>query len=80
MLRSMRKLLVAFVLASALAIPAFAQHRSSHSSSSTRIIYGGGKHTTSHGGAYLGGSSGSSHKGGHYKNSATGNHYGKHKP
>lgn len=43
-----------------------------------RPYYGGGKHTTSHGGYYQGGS-GSSHKGGHYKNYSTGNHYGIHK-
>jgi hypothetical protein len=40
--------------------------------------YGGGRHTTSHGGKYPGGR-GSSHKGGHYKSSNTGNHYGTHK-
>jgi hypothetical protein len=42
------------------------------------VHYGGGHHTSSHGGHYAGGS-GSSHKGGHYKNSHTGNHYGTHK-
>ncbi len=40
--------------------------------------YGGGKHTSSHGGAYQGGS-GSSHKGGTYKNGKTDDQYGKHK-
>jgi hypothetical protein len=39
--------------------------------------YGGGHHTSSHGGSY--GTSGSSHKGGHYT-SRTGSHtYGTHK-
>ncbi|MGE0278495.1 MAG: hypothetical protein AB7M05_19525 [Alphaproteobacteria bacterium] len=47
-------------------------------SSGSRTYYGGGKHTTSHGGHYTGGK-GSSHKGGTYKNAASGNHYGKHK-
>ena len=40
--------------------------------------YGGGKHTTSHGGSYSGGK-GSSHKGGHYVNSKTSSTYGTHK-
>jgi hypothetical protein len=43
-----------------------------------RISYGGGHHTTSHGGTYVG-SSGSSHKGGSYRNFSTGNQYGSHK-
>ncbi|MGL3104689.1 hypothetical protein [Bradyrhizobium sp. BR 1432] len=43
-----------------------------------RVSYGGGHHTTSHGGSYLGGS-GSSHRGGTYVNSRTGNRYGTHR-
>jgi hypothetical protein len=43
-----------------------------------RVYYGGGRHTTSHGGIFVGGS-GSSHKGGTYVNARTGNLYGKHK-
>jgi hypothetical protein len=43
-----------------------------------RVSYGGGHHTTSHGGTYAGGSGGSSHRGGHYSNPATGNSYGTH--
>jgi hypothetical protein len=43
-----------------------------------RASYGGGHHTTSHGGTYMG-SSGSSHKGGSYRNYSTGNQYGTHK-
>jgi len=43
-----------------------------------RPYYGGGHHTTSHGGHYAGGS-GSSHRGGHYRNPATHNRYGIHK-
>ena len=42
-----------------------------------RVSYGGGHHTSSHGGSYLGGS-GSSHRGGSYVNSKTGNRYGTH--
>lgn len=42
-----------------------------------RVSYGGGHHTSSHGGRYAGGS-GSSHRGGTYVNSATGNRYGTH--
>jgi hypothetical protein len=44
---------------------------------SSRLYYGGGKHTSSHGGTYVGGY-GSSHKGGHYIG-PYGHHYGKHK-
>ncbi len=43
----------------------------------SRPYYGGGHHTSSHGGSY--GRSGSSHRGGHYT-SRTGSHqYGRHK-
>jgi hypothetical protein len=44
----------------------------------SRPQYGGGKHTSSHGGHYQGGR-GPTHKGGDYKNSKTGDRYGKHK-
>jgi hypothetical protein len=44
----------------------------------SRPYYGGGHHTSSHGGRYAGGT-GSSHKGGTYKNARTGNQYGRHK-
>lgn len=40
--------------------------------------YGGGHHTKSHGGRYVGGS-GAHHKGGHYVNPRTSNTYGRHK-
>jgi hypothetical protein len=40
--------------------------------------YGGGHHTSSHGGTYKG-TNKSSHKGGHYANSKTHNTYGTHK-
>jgi hypothetical protein len=43
-----------------------------------RVSYGGGHHTTSHGGTFVG-SAGSSHKGGTYRNYSTGNQYGTHK-
>jgi hypothetical protein len=43
-----------------------------------RVSYGGGHHTVSHGGTYVGSSGGSSHRGGHYSNPATGNTYGTH--
>jgi len=43
-----------------------------------RVSYGGGHHTTSHGGSYLGGS-GSSHRDGEYSNPSTGNQYGTHR-
>ena len=46
--------------------------------SGSRPSYGGGTHTSSHGGGYKGGS-GSSHKGGTYKNPKTDDRYGTHK-
>ena len=42
-----------------------------------RVSYGGGHHTSSHGGTFAG-ASGSSHKGGQYRNVNTGNRYGTH--
>ena len=64
----MKLVIVAFALAGLSAAPAFA-----------RPNYGGGHHTSSHGGHYSGGSGGSSHRGGHYT-SPTGSHsYGRHK-
>ncbi|HEX2543291.1 MAG TPA: hypothetical protein VHL79_00335 [Ramlibacter sp.] len=47
-------------------------------SSGSRPSYGGGKHTSSHGGHYQGGK-GSSHKGGDYRNTRSGDRYGKHR-
>jgi hypothetical protein len=63
---------------SLLATPSFASSgRSGSRSSGSRPYYGGGSHTSSHGGSY--GRGGSSHKGGHYT-STTGSHrYGRHK-
>jgi hypothetical protein len=46
--------------------------------SEARNSYGGGSHSSSHGGSYSGGS-GSSHKGGTYYNSSGKNEYGSHK-
>jgi hypothetical protein len=48
-------------------------------SASIRPYYGGGKHTTSHGGGYPGATN-SHHKNGHYSNWRTSNRYGVHKP
>jgi uncharacterized membrane protein len=44
-----------------------------------RPYYGGGHHTSSHGGSYSGSYGGSSHRGGHYRNPRTANHYGRHR-
>lgn len=52
-------------------------HPQSTSTYDARPNYGGGQHTYSHGGSYLGGS-GSSHIGGTYQNPATNNQYGTH--
>jgi len=46
---------------------------------SSRPFYGGGRHTTSHGGTFQGARPGSSHKGGKYRNPRTGDQYGQHK-
>jgi hypothetical protein len=51
--------------------------RASHHASGP--YYGGGHHTTSHGGHYFGGH-GLSHRGGYYVNPRTGNQYGHHQP
>lgn len=64
----------AILAAIAMSAPVMAKGRSGGSGPH----YGGGHHTTSHGGNYSGGS-GSSHRGGNYKNTNTGNKYGKHK-
>ena len=45
--------------------------------SAARPYYGGGQHSTPHGGTYLGGV-GPSHRGGVYFNPSTGNRYGIH--
>jgi hypothetical protein len=55
-------------------LPAYARH--THSGS--RPYYGGGHHTTSHGGHYPG-ETNSHHKGGHYQNPRSNNRYGRHK-
>jgi len=57
------------------AAPASASRRSY----SARPYYGGGHHTSSHGGSYSGSFSGSSHRGGHYRNTRSSNRYGRHK-
>lgn len=64
----MKAIVLGFAFAALIATGAFAKGP----------YYGGGHHTTSHGGHYAGGH-GSSHKGGHYKNAKTGNQYGHHK-
>lgn len=65
------KLLIAATLVALLAVPV-AEAR-------TRTYYGGGHHTSSHGGHYSGAYRGSSHKGGHYRNARTSHHYGRHR-
>lgn len=52
-------------------------HAYSRSSAGSRPYYGGGHHTSSHGGSY--GVSGSSHRGGHYTSATGSHHYGRHK-
>jgi len=65
----MKSIILLFAFA-CIAATGFAQKRHPY--------YGGGHHTTSHGGYYSGGS-GSTHRGGHYVNSHTYNTYGRHK-
>ena len=47
--------------------------------SASRPYYGGGRHTTSHGGSYPG-ETNSHHRNGHYQNWPSNNRYGVHKP
>ncbi len=54
-------------------------YNSPRHSTASRPYYGGGKHTTSHGGQYPGAMN-SHHKNGHYKNWRSANRYGVHKP
>jgi hypothetical protein len=49
-----------------------------HTSHASRPYYGGGHHTTSHGGRYQG-ETNVHHKGGHYRNPKSNNQYGRHK-
>lgn len=74
MMKSLPGLLIALLIA---VQPGIADAKGKGGGS--RPSYGGGKHTSSHGGNYKGGK-GSSHRGGTYKNSKTNNQYGKHKP
>jgi len=66
--------IAAIAILFAFSTPAFAKG----GKSGGRAHYGGGHHTSSHGGHYASGR-GSSHKGGSYRNSRTGNRYGRHK-
>jgi hypothetical protein len=66
----LRSVLFGFSLCAMFAMPANARGRGPY--------YGGGHHTTSHGGTYRGGS-GSSHRGGHYSNPRTRDNYGRHR-
>lgn len=70
--------LVVGLISMALSVFAMQAQARGHSGGGSRPSYGGGKHTSSHGGSYQGGS-GSAHHGGHYKNGNTGNQYGRHK-
>lgn len=76
----MRKLLALAVatLGAALVVMPFDADARGGRSSSARPYYGGGKHTSSHGGAYNGGQ-GSSHRGGTYSNPRSRDRYGRHK-
>jgi len=65
------KILVTAMAIAVLAAPLAQAH--------SRTYYGGGHHTSSHGGHYSGAHSGSSHKGVQYRNARTGNHYGRHR-
>jgi hypothetical protein len=57
----------------------WAQNKKTTHSSGSRPCYGGGQHTSSHGGHYQG-ETNSHHKGGHYVNPNSNNRYGVHKP
>ena len=78
-MRNVIRWMMAVCCVAALGLGSVAPGHAQKHRSSSRVYYGGGKHTTSHGGHYSGATKGSSHKGGHYRNVRTGNHYGKHK-
>jgi len=59
--------------------PSSAHHSTARSSSVSRPNYGGGHHTTSHGGSYPG-ETNANHKNGHYRNWRSADRYGVHKP
>ena len=59
--------------------PSSSHHNTARSSSAVRPNYGGGHHTTSHGGNYPG-ETNAHHKNGHYRNWRSANRYGVHKP
>jgi hypothetical protein len=65
------------VFATLLCFALFTSTADARGGGSGRVSYGGGHHTVSHGGYYVGGS-GSSHRGGSYRNYNTGNRYGTH--
>lgn len=71
----------AFILAGAILVMATSvgiARGGGHGGHGGRVSYGGGHHTSSHGGTFIGSTGGSSHRGGHYSNPATGNSYGTH--
>lgn len=73
----MKKLRLVLPLLASLAMLAVSDSSWAKGSHGGRVYYGGGKHSSSHGGHYAGGS-GSSHRGGKYGNSSSGNRYGRH--
>jgi hypothetical protein len=70
----LRKSIATIAMFLFIGLPAYGRH----THGGPRPYYGGGHHTTSHGGHYQGGRN-SHHKGGHYRNSRTNNRYGRHK-
>jgi hypothetical protein len=86
-MKLLRSLSVFAVGVSLLVIPAWGTHAKSHTSShptshslrssNARPYYGGGRHTSSHGGSY--GVTGSTHRSGHYTSTTGSHHYGRHK-
>ena len=76
----MKKLLALILGVGVSFAPAFAQHSGrTRPAPAPRAYYGGGQHTTSHGGTYRGGQGGSNHKGGHYQGPTGTHQYGRHK-
>jgi hypothetical protein len=59
--------------------PTSAHHNTARPSSTSRPNYGGGHHTTSHGGNYSG-EINAYHRNGHYRNGRIDNRYGVNKP
>ena len=73
-----RKSILVSIAAGAVLIAGLSNAADARGFRSGRHYYGGGHHTSSHGGRFISGR-GSSHKGGHYSHPTHGRRYGRHR-